>query len=203
MTILEDIFITNRIIAFERYNFVCRKLKKPESLEQLPADLVELASRADCGDRENERVRDMFTAHMNNEQIGEELLAQTRSPQDAYEYAIRREKGMEHSRTMNLNAFGGPTTAPKQEPIHYINTRDRYNYLNNQNTQRGGGVFRGRPYPHGSQNTRGQQLNNNVNTQKQCYKCGNPYGPNHLQSCPAKDKICSKCAKRGHFANVF
>ena len=24
----------------------------------------------------------------------------------------------------------------------------------------------------------------------------------HLQSCPAKDKICSKCAKRGHFAKV-
>ena len=25
---------------------------------------------------------------------------------------------------------------------------------------------------------------------------------NYLQSCPANDKICSKCAKRGHFAIV-
>ena len=28
MTILEDIFATTRIIAFERYNFICRKQKK-------------------------------------------------------------------------------------------------------------------------------------------------------------------------------
>ena len=35
---------------------------------------------------------------------------------------------------------------------------------------------------------------------KKCYKCENQYNQNHLQSCSAKDKICSKCAKRSHFA---
>ena len=102
MTVLEDIIVTTRIIAFERYNFICRKQKKAESLEQFQADLVELASRADCGDRESEWVRDMFTAHMNNEKIAEELLAQTQ-----YEYAIRREKGIEQSRTMKINPLRG------------------------------------------------------------------------------------------------
>ena len=67
------------------YNFVCPKQKKTESLEQFHSDLVELASRADCGDRKDEWVRDMFTAHMNNDKIAEDLLAQTRTPQDAYE----------------------------------------------------------------------------------------------------------------------
>ena len=89
MTVLEDIFVTTRIIAFERYNFICRKQRMAERLEQFHADLVELASRADFGDRESEWVRDMGTAHMNNEKIAEGLLAQTRSPQEAYEYAIR------------------------------------------------------------------------------------------------------------------
>ena len=28
------------------------------------------------------------------------------------------------------------------------------------------------------------------------------YSQNHLQTCPAKDKICAKCAKPGHFAKV-
>ena len=69
MTVLEEIFVTTRIIAFERYNFICRKQKKAESQEQFHADLVELASRADCVDRESEWVRYMFTAHMNNEKI--------------------------------------------------------------------------------------------------------------------------------------
>ena len=80
MTTLEDIFVANRIVAFDRYNFSCRKQKKSESLEQFQADLVELASRADCGDREDEWVRDMFTAHVHNEKIAEELLAQTQTP---------------------------------------------------------------------------------------------------------------------------
>ena len=62
MTALEDIFVTRRIIAFERYNLICRKQKKTESLEQFHAHLVELASRADCGDRLKELLRDMFTA---------------------------------------------------------------------------------------------------------------------------------------------
>ena len=37
ITILEDIFVTNRIVAFERYNFIYRKQKKTESLEQFHA----------------------------------------------------------------------------------------------------------------------------------------------------------------------
>ena len=86
--------------------------------------------------------------------------------------------------------------------VHYINTHGCYNYSNNKNQQSGRGGFSGRPYPCGSQNTRGQQRNTKVNTKKQCYKCGNHYGQNHLQSCPAKDMICSKCTKRGHFSKI-
>ena len=162
---------------------------------------MELASREDCGDREEEWVRDMFTAHMNNDKIAEELLARTRSPQDAYEYAIRREKGIEHSKTMKINPFSGQQITTKQEPVNYINTRGRANYSNSQNTQRGRGA-RGKPFQRGLQSNRGQQRAANTGNQKQCYKCGNQYNQNHLQTCPAKDKICAKCAKRGHFAKV-
>ena len=55
-TTLEDILVTTCITLFENYN---------ESLEQFHADLVELASRADYGECEDEWVRDMFTTHMN------------------------------------------------------------------------------------------------------------------------------------------
>ena len=127
------------------------------------------------------------------------MLAQTHSPPEAYECAIQREKGIEHSRTMKTNPFGGQTSITKQEPVHYVNTHGRQNQQNNQSNQRGRGGFRGRPYPRESQNTRGQQQQRN-SISRQFNKCGSQYGPNHLQSCPAKDKICSKCPKRGHFA---
>ena len=102
---------------------------------------------------------------------------------------------------MKINPFAGQQVTPKQEPVNYINTRGRANYSKNQNTQRGRGS-RGRPFTRGSQNNRGQQRNTNTGSQKQCYQCGNQYNQNHLQSCPAKDKICAKCAKRRHFAKV-
>ena len=71
MRVLDDFFVTERVIAFERYKFICRKQRKTESLEQFHADLVKLASRADCGDRKDESVRDMFTVHMHNHKIAE------------------------------------------------------------------------------------------------------------------------------------
>ena len=138
---------------------------------------------------------------MHNEKIAEKLLAATRSPQDAYKYAIDRGKVIQHSRTMKTNPFGGQNSNnDKQEPIHYINPRGRNNYTNSQISHRGRSGFRGRPYTRGTQNTISQQSRTtNNNTQKQCYKPGSQFGPNHLQLCSENDKNCSEW---GHFAKV-
>ena len=72
--------------------------KNNDSVEQFHAKLA--ASGADCEHREVEFVQDMFTAHMLNEKIFEELLAETRTHKEAYEYAIRCEKGIEPNRTI-------------------------------------------------------------------------------------------------------
>ena len=128
MCILDDICVMTRIIASKRYNFICRKQRKNETLEQFHADFVELESRTDCVDRENEWVRNVPTAHMLNEKIAEELLAETKSPQDASEHAIRREKGIEHSKARRTNPFGTITSTTatfKQEPMGYIQPRRR------------------------------------------------------------------------------
>ena len=105
---LEDIFAITRIIAFETYNFICRKQRKNERLEQFNADLVQLVSQAVCGDPENDWVWYMLTAHMSNDKIAEELLAETKSKQDTY--AIMREKVIEDSKAMKTNPFGVQTT---------------------------------------------------------------------------------------------
>ena len=51
---LEDVIVIEKIIAFERYNFICRNQKKNELFEQFHAELVELASEADFSYREDE-----------------------------------------------------------------------------------------------------------------------------------------------------
>ena len=93
MVKVEEIFITTRVIAYKRYNF----REENQTLEQFQVDIVELASCADCGNREDESDRGMLTPLRNKEKIAKELLAKTQSPQDAYEYAIRREKGIKHT----------------------------------------------------------------------------------------------------------
>ena len=72
-------FVKIQTIVFERYNYLYRKQKKNESLEQFHADFVELASRSDYGDREDEWFRDIFTAHLNDDKVAEELIAESRS----------------------------------------------------------------------------------------------------------------------------
>ena len=61
---------------------------------------------------------------MNNEKIAEALLAETRTQQEAYEYSIKRQKGIERSKTTKINPIGptSPVTI-KQEPMGYIQSR--------------------------------------------------------------------------------
>ena len=42
---------------------------------------------------------------------------------------------------MKINSIRGQTVTPKQEPIHYVNTRGRQNQQYNQNNQPGRAVF--------------------------------------------------------------
>ena len=71
----------------------------------------------------------------------------------------------------------------------------RNNTNNNRYSSRGG---RQRQQSQQCGFTQRQQTDQN----KQCFKCGNPFGPGHLQQCPAKDKRCNKCTKRGHYARL-
>ena len=75
------------------------------------------------GDREDEWVRDMFTAHVSYESFAEELLAETTSTQSAYEYAIWRGKANEHIEAIKTSPFGAsatPNATIKQKLMGYI-----------------------------------------------------------------------------------
>ena len=75
----------------------------------------------------------------------------------------------------------------KQEPMGYIQPRGDCGGLSqsfqNNNIGRYSGVRQ-------NQNTRGNQHRGHKTTpqKKQGYKCGNSFGINHLQSCPARDQ---------------
>ena len=124
----------------------------------------------------------------------------------AYEYAISREKEIEHSMTMKTNPFR-PTNSPTSEKelieprgngIHRT-TRKR-NPDGYPNSDRGRGFGRGRPFvpvENGINQSRRMKIFKGNQTKIATNAVDNSapitYNPNRL-----RDKICSKCAKRGH-----
>ena len=203
MTTLEDVFVNTRLIAFERFHFICRKQKKTKSLEQFHADLVKLASPADCCNREDEWVRYMFTAYMNHEKLAKELQAQTRRPQDAYEYAIRREKRDRTQPDDKYKQVRRPNKNCKTRAVALHKcTRKIQPTKQPEYTERPGRLPRPtvsawNPKHKGTTTT--ERKLEQLKTMLQMRISVHPKSPTIV---PGKRQICSKCAKRGHFTKI-
>ena len=101
---------------------------------------------------------------------------------------MRREKGLEsqvHIRKQGTSNSHTGSTNIKSEPVNFVQRRGGYK------SQPRGGRSRGMT----SRNRNDRSAQN-----KDCFKCENAFSANHLAQSPARDKICNKCTKRGHFA---
>ena len=134
-----------------------------------------------CNDErhETEIIRDLFTAYMSNDEEQKDLLAETKTPDQALEYAIRREKGLEYQLLIPKQGSVPTTqiTTMKTELVGFI---AKTGNNNNRYSSRGG-------RNHQSQQQRVNLHRQSTEHKQQCFKCGNHFGPGHLQQCPAKD----------------
>ena len=89
---------------------------------------------------ETEIIRDLLTANMTNDEVQNDLLAETKSPTQAFEYEIRREKGLENQlqiRKQGSTTFSSQQTGIKSEPVGFIQKRGGDSYRNNRRWNRG------------------------------------------------------------------
>ena len=202
---LKRLFVKERNVTFVRNEAFTRKQGKTESLEQYHCGLTELVVKGkfkcvNCNDGrlETEIIRDLFTANKSNDEMQEDLLAETKTPEQALDYAIRREQGLENQILIRKqgSAPNTPITTVKSQPVGFIAKRKNNN--NNRYSSRGGRQRQQSQQQHGY----AQRQPTDQKQQSVSFKCGNPFGPGHLQKCPAKDKICNKCTKRGHYARL-
>ena len=78
---------------------------------------------------ETDIIRDVFTANMSNVEVQKDLLAETKTQEQALDYAIRREKGLEHQ--LVIRKQGSPRSTQvfimKTEPVGFIQKRGNNN----------------------------------------------------------------------------
>ena len=141
---LKRLFVKERNVTFDRYEAFTRKQGKIEILEQYHCILSELVVKGsfkctNCNDGrlETEIIRDLFTANMSNNEVQIDLLAETKTSDQALEYAIRREKGLENQLLIRKQGSVPTTqiTTMKTEPVGLIDKRGNNN---NRYSSRGG-----------------------------------------------------------------
>ena len=78
---------------------------------------------------ETDIIRDLFTANMSNVEVQKDLLAETKIPEQALDYAIRREKYLEHQLAIQKQGSQRSTQVynMKTEPVGFIQKRGRNN----------------------------------------------------------------------------
>ena len=175
-------------MTFDRYEAFTSKQGKTESLEEFHCGLIELVVKGNfkctaCNDG------DLFTDFYLQRTVQKDLLVETKLPEQALDYAVRREKGLEnqvHNRKQGTSNSHTGSTNIKSEPVNFVQRRCGYKSQPRGRRSRGGMT---------SRNSTDRPAQN-----KNCFKSGNAFSANHLAQCPARDKTCNKYTKGCHFA---
>ena len=129
-----------------------------------------------------ETLKDLFIGRIRDVDVQQQLIKAKADLDDTFKLALECEKGsstsaqfqklLPHNQHSNAIKF-------KQEPTFSIqSSRGKQNYPQNQNNR---------------------QNSQNIQGNKSCYFCGNPFSPDHRKLCPAREVTCNLSKKRGHF----
>ena len=91
-------FTKPRNTTYDRFQIINARHEPHESLETFYSRLRELGAKAALGAMEQDLVKDFFIGKMNNTAIQMELLSETRTPAQALNYALSRERGQQNQK---------------------------------------------------------------------------------------------------------
>lgn len=185
---LNDYFVVRRNTIYERAKFNQRKQNEGESVDTFITSLYQLAEHCGYGVLHDEMIRDRLVVGLRDERLAEKLQL---DPELTLEKAVkqaRQSEAVKKQQSVVRNELQSHQSDNKNVNTDVVHSRGRPTFRGHGSKNRGSTRGRGRPHTTMSM------------TQKQssCQRCG--YSPNHPRDrCPAKDKTCSKCKKRGHF----
>ena len=176
----EQYFVKRRNVVFERAKFNTRVQKEAESVDDFITDVYRLAEHCEFSELHNEMVRDRIVVGIKNSQLSEKMQLDRKL---TLEKAVSMARQSETVKQQQAVVREGHTAHEgDSQSVDMIQKRDH---------QRG---WRPR--------AAGGRRKVNVSTKPQvCTRCGK--SPQHGKGqCPAREAICHKCGKKGHYKKM-
>uniref|UniRef100_A0A224YP72 RNA-directed DNA polymerase n=1 Tax=Rhipicephalus zambeziensis TaxID=60191 RepID=A0A224YP72_9ACAR len=212
LTLLENHFKAPSNEVLERHYFKMRKQIPGESVTDYVSALQTMASKCNFGASANTMVRDQLFSGITAPHVRRRLLqlGPTLTLQQAIQIAKEEERTelemheFANAQVDKIEFHPGPqdgrqntstSTYPKQK-----NHGRRPPRPNSGGSQHGRGHHDARPPP--SSNFPSHQDGPYRPESGVCYRCGSSQHYANFPNCPARNRICSACGKRGHFRGV-
>ncbi|UYV66848.1 hypothetical protein LAZ67_4003074, partial [Cordylochernes scorpioides] len=183
----QDYFIGKRNVIYERAKFNRRSQGETEPVEEFITDLYVLAETCSYGILKEEMIRDRLVVGVKNLNLSEKLQLESELALEKPIQIVRQSESVKNQQkeirqdTENRN-------------VDVIDRKGSRNGTNVRKTRMKGTKTYNSNFPKNPQGCSSYE-------KRKCFRCGY-YQGHSKEQCPAKDAICNKCRKKGHFAKV-
>lgn len=173
-------FRVRRNVIFERARFNKRDQLESESAEEYITALYSLVETCEYGDMKDEMLRDRLVVGIRNEKVSETLQMQADLTLEEAKKTIRQKEAVrEHTQQLHKTA--------DHKCVEEVRKPQRGRNASSQHNR----------YAH--RDARDKRGGTRVQTNHNCGRCGQTkHRPG--DRCPARQAICRKCNKKGHYA---
>jgi len=168
----DEFFKVRKNVIFERARFNQRSQGETETAEQFITSLYSLAADCDFGGLKEQLIRDRIVVGIRDSSLSAKLQMDSELTLEKAKRLVRQQEAVRGQQAI-LSKQDGET------PVNALTSRKPLK----------------RPA-----NSRGLRPPQPLNRGQKCSYCGK--GPHPKQSCPAREVVCHKCKKKGHYSSV-
>ncbi|UYV83347.1 K02A2.6-like [Cordylochernes scorpioides] len=179
-------FIGKRNVVYERALFGLRSQRPEETIEEFVTVLHRISEHCEYANLREELIRDRIVLGVKDRKLSEKLmLNENLTLAKAVDIARQWEAVMREQQDLNPSTSQVDTTrkVAKQKPKASGHGKDNGRSTSRQ-TDSAKETDEGKKFP-------------------TCFNCGTTkHHYRYRDKCPAKDKVCGKCGKKGHYTNL-
>ncbi|UYV61752.1 K02A2.6-like [Cordylochernes scorpioides] len=184
----QDYFIGKRNVIYERAKFNRRSQGETEPVEEFITNLYVLAETCSYGILKEEMIRDRLVVGVKNFNLSEKLQLESELTLEKAIQIVRQSESVKNQQKKKIRQD------TENRNVDVINRKGGRDGTIFQKTRMKGTKTYNSNFPKNPQGW-------SSNEKRKCFRCGY-YQGHSKEQCPAKDAICNKCRKKGHFAKV-